>query len=71
MIFSVVKLDLWIQALLPDRILALENTMRTPRVHLVMFMNILFMNIRSQEQYVVLYFLLKYCNLRHTPRSQI
>ena len=71
MIFSVVKLDLWIQELLPDRILALENTMRTPRVHLVMFMNILFMNIRSQEQYVVLYFLLKYCNLRHTPRSQI
>ena len=35
MIFSVVKLDLFIRALLLDRILAMEKTMRTPRVHLV------------------------------------
>ena len=34
-IFSVVKLDLFILALLLDRILALEKTTRTPRVHLV------------------------------------
>ena len=33
-IFSVVKLDLLIQALLLDRILALEKNTRTPRVHL-------------------------------------
>ena len=36
-IFSVVKLDLFIRALLLDRILALEKTKRTPRVHLVMY----------------------------------
>ena len=35
MIFSVVKLDLFIRALLLDRILALEKNTRTPRVHLV------------------------------------
>ena len=36
-IFSVVKLDLFIRALLLDRILALEKkTTRTPRVHLVL-----------------------------------
>ena len=34
-IFSVVKLDLFIRALLLDSILALEKTTRTPRVHLV------------------------------------
>ena len=34
--FSVVKLDLFIRALLLDRILALEKTTRTPRVHLVL-----------------------------------
>ena len=34
-IFSVVKLDLFIRALILDRILALERTTRTPRVHLV------------------------------------
>ena len=34
-IISVVKLDLFIRALLLDRILALEKTTRTPRVHLV------------------------------------
>ena len=34
-IFSVVKLDLFIRALLLDRILPLEKTTRTPRVHLV------------------------------------
>ena len=34
-IFSVVKLDLFILALLLDSILALEKTMCTPRVHLV------------------------------------
>ena len=34
-IFSVVKLDLFIRALLLDRILALEKTTRTPRLHLV------------------------------------
>ena len=34
-IFSVVKSDLFIRALLLDRILALEKTTRTPRVHLV------------------------------------
>ena len=34
-IFSVVKLHLFIRALLLDRILALEKTTRTPRVHLV------------------------------------
>ena len=34
-IFSVVKLDLFIRALLLDRILALEKTTRTPRIHLV------------------------------------
>ena len=43
-IFSVVKLDLFIRALLLDRILALEKNTRTPRVHLVnilmMFANI-------------------------------
>ena len=36
-IFSVVKLDLFIRALLLDRILALEKTTRTPCVHLVIF----------------------------------
>ena len=35
-IFSVAKLDLFIQALLLDRILALEKNTHTPRVHLVM-----------------------------------
>ena len=35
-IFSAVKLDSFIQALLLDRILALEKTTRTPRVHPVM-----------------------------------
>ena len=34
-IFSVIKLDLFIRALLLDRILTLEKTTRTPRVHLV------------------------------------
>ena len=34
-IFSVVKLDLFIRTLLLDRILALEKTTRTSRVHLV------------------------------------
>ena len=34
-IFSVVKLDLMIRALLLDRIHALESTTRTHRVHLV------------------------------------
>ena len=34
-IFSIAKLDLFIRALLLDRILALEKTTRTPRVHLV------------------------------------
>ena len=34
-IFSMVKLDLFIRALLLDRILAPEKTTRTPRVHLV------------------------------------
>ena len=37
MIFSVLKLDLFIRALLLDRILSLEKTTRTPRVHLVDF----------------------------------
>ena len=32
---SVAKLDLFVRALLLDRILALEKTTRTPRVHLV------------------------------------
>ena len=36
-IFSVVKLDLSIRALLLDRILALEKTTRTPSVHLVIY----------------------------------
>ena len=35
-IFSVVKLDLFIRALLLDRILALGKTTRTPHVHLVL-----------------------------------
>ena len=35
MIFSVVKLDLFIRALLLDRILALEKTTRMPHVRLV------------------------------------
>ena len=35
MIFSVVKLDLFIRAFTRDHILALEKTTRTPRVHLV------------------------------------
>ena len=39
-IFSGVKLDLFIRALLLDRILALENTTRTPRVHLVYIKNL-------------------------------
>ena len=34
-VFSVVKLDLFIRTLLLDRILALEKTTRTTRVHLV------------------------------------
>ena len=34
-IFSVVKSDLFIRALLLDRILVTEKTTRTPRVHLV------------------------------------
>ena len=34
-IFSVVKLDLYIRALLLDHILARKKTTRTPRVHLV------------------------------------
>ena len=38
-IFSVVKLDLFIRALLLDRILALEKTTRTPRVHIVNLCN--------------------------------
>ena len=41
-IFSVVKLDLFIRALLLDRILPLEKTTRTPRVHLVKFVFITF-----------------------------
>ena len=36
-IFSVVKLDLFIRALLLDRILALEKTTRTLRVYLVKY----------------------------------
>ena len=39
MIFSVVKLDLFILALLLDRILALEKNTRTPRLHLVYIKN--------------------------------
>ena len=38
-IFSVVKLDIFIRALLLDRILALEKTTRTPRAHLVLIKN--------------------------------
>ena len=38
-ISSVVKLDLFIRALLLDRILALEKNTRTPRVHLVSHAN--------------------------------
>ena len=38
-IFSVVKLDLFIRALLMDRILALEKTTCTPHVHLVIDCN--------------------------------
>ena len=34
-IFPIVKLDLFIRALTRGHILALEKTMRTPRVHLV------------------------------------
>ena len=34
-IFSVVRLDLFIRALLLNRVLALEKNTRTPRVHLV------------------------------------
>ena len=36
-IFSVVKLDLFIRALLLDHILAMEKTTRTPRIHIVSF----------------------------------
>ena len=36
MIFSVVKLELFIRALLLDRILALDKTTRTPLVHIVL-----------------------------------
>ena len=36
-IFSVVKSDLFIRALLLDRILVTEKNTRTPRVHLVVF----------------------------------
>ena len=36
-IASVVKLDIFIRALLLDRIFALEEITRTPRVHLVFF----------------------------------
>ena len=41
-IFSVVKLDIFIRALLLDRILALEITTRTPRVHLLITMIVYF-----------------------------
>ena len=34
-IFSIVKSDLFIRALLLDRILVTEKTTRTPRIHLV------------------------------------
>ena len=37
--FSVTKLDLVIQALLLDYILALGKNTRTPRVHLVLYRN--------------------------------
>ena len=35
--FSVIKLDLFIRALLLDRILALKKNTRTPLVHLVIY----------------------------------
>ena len=41
-IFSVVKLDLFIRALLLDRILALEKTTCTPHVHLVIDCNCMY-----------------------------
>ena len=49
-IFSVVKLDLFIRALLLDRILALEKTTRTPRVHLVSYRNQYFKTFLRQLQ---------------------
>ena len=49
-IFSVVKLDLFIQALLLDRILALEKTTRTLRVHLVFVIIMLYPNLTNEFQ---------------------
>ena len=49
-IFSVVKLDLFIRALLLDRILALEKNMRTPRVHLVHNVNMYDVHIAKHAQ---------------------
>ena len=48
-IFSVVKLDLFIRALLLDRILALEKTTRTPRVHLVFNVTVIITMYYFQE----------------------
>ena len=54
MIFSVVKLDLFTRALLLDRILPLEKTTRTPRVHLVSLVNaVLVLLNHKAEQYIV------------------
>ena len=54
-IFSVVKLDLFIRALLLDRILALEKTTRTPRVHLVTFIH------KISQFNIFSYFILHVC----------
>ena len=51
-ILSVVKLDLFIRALLLDRILALEKTTRTPRLH---FVNIVKYGSNNVYQYQCLY----------------
>ena len=49
-IFSVVKLDLFIRALLLDRILALEKTTCTPHVHLVIDCNCMYIVLFVQYQ---------------------
>ena len=47
-IFSVVKSDLFIRALLLDRILVTEKNTRTPRVHLVITHTVVFL-VRAME----------------------
>ena len=59
-IISVVKLDLFTGALLLDRVLALEETTRTPSVHLVMYKYVYNIQIFKTQLYfstvIILFF---------------